>query len=58
MKEIINEELGLVKCHESIIVNINNISEINKKTRIVKMNNGEEISCSVRLIKNLINNKG
>lgn len=53
IKDIVNEELGLIKCHESIIVNKYNISNINKKTRTIEMKNGEKIICSVRLIKNL-----
>ncbi|HHX69777.1 MAG: LytTR family DNA-binding domain-containing protein [Miniphocaeibacter sp.] len=54
IKEIANEELGLIKCHESIVVNKYNISEINRKTRTITMKNGEETICSTRLIKNLL----
>lgn len=54
IKEIENIEKGLIKCHESVVVNKENISEINKKSRTIIMNNGEETFCSVRLMKKLI----
>ncbi len=51
LNEIEKQNPCFLKCHESVVVNTNNIKGIEKKTREVTMLNGESITASVRMIK-------
>lgn len=42
------------RCHQSFVVNVNNIEEVDRKNRVIKMNNGEICYVSVRYLKSLL----
>ncbi|MBO0462852.1 MULTISPECIES: LytR/AlgR family response regulator transcription factor [Enterococcus] len=54
IKEIEKLSDSLCRCHQSFVVNLANISEINKKERKVIMTNGEECLVSTRYLKKLV----
>lgn len=53
IKEIEKLSDSLCRCHQSFVVNLANIAEINKKERKVIMTNGEECLVSTRYLKKL-----
>ncbi|MBE6173539.1 MAG: response regulator transcription factor [Enterococcus faecium] len=54
IKEIEKLSDSLCRCHQSFVVNLENIAEINKKERKVIMTNGEECLVSTRYLKKLV----
>lgn len=54
IKEVENFSPHFVRSHQSYVLNINNISEIDKPKRIAVMKDGEECLISVRYMKKLI----
>lgn len=54
IKEIEKLSDSLCRCHQSFVVNLANIAEINRKERKVIMTNGEECLVSTRYLKKLI----
>ena len=43
------------RCHQSFVINLNNIGEVKKTERVVIMNNGETCYISTRYLKKLLN---
>lgn len=58
IKDIPNSHPSFYRCHNSIVVNIDNIENINKKTRNITMKNGATCYASVRHLKGLMNVTG
>ena len=52
----IEDKLGknFYKCHKNFLVNINNISDVDKEKRIVKMNNNDECMVGERHLNKLL----
>ena len=52
----IEDKLGknFYKCHKNFLVNINNISDVDKEKRIVKMNNNDECLVGERHLNKLL----
>lgn len=56
LKEVEKQNPHFLKCHESVVVNTKNIRELDKKERVVIMENGEKTIASVRMMK-ILNDK-
>jgi len=56
LKDLENLNENFYRCHQSYIINLQQIYEIDKKNRIVKMNNGEFCYISYRAIRGLQEN--
>ena len=52
----IEDKLGknFYKCHKNFLVNINNIADVDKEKRIVKMNNNDECMVGERHLNKLL----
>lgn len=55
IKDMVNFSQDFYRCHQSYVVNIKNILEVNSHTREIIMNNGERCYSSIRYIKGLLN---
>ncbi|MEB2300159.1 LytTR family DNA-binding domain-containing protein [Lysinibacillus xylanilyticus] len=54
IKEVENLSSKFYRCHQSFVVNINNVQEIDKKNRIITMKDGEVCYVSTRYLKGLL----
>ena len=54
IKDIPNYNDGFYRCHQSTVVNMDNIESVNKKTRTIQMVDGEICDVSVRYLKGLL----
>lgn len=53
IKNLEEKNSCLFRCHQSFVVNKNNIKSINKSTHMIEMVNGEELPLSIRAIRKL-----
>lgn len=54
LKNVENENALFFRCHQSFVVNINQIKEIDKKEKIILLNNGEICPVSSRKLNDLL----
>ncbi|HFQ3632453.1 TPA: LytTR family DNA-binding domain-containing protein [Enterococcus faecium] len=54
IKEIESFSPSFYRCHQSFVVNVDNICSINKKERTILMSNGEKCLVSTRSLKKLL----
>lgn len=51
IKNMIREEKGLIRCHRSFVVNINQIQSFDIPTRTIQMKNGQSCPVAIRFVK-------
>ncbi|MBF8808072.1 MAG: response regulator transcription factor [Enterococcus lacertideformus] len=56
IKEVEQLNDSFCRCHQSFVVNLTNIKEINRKERVITMINGEKCLISTRYLKKLVKN--
>lgn len=53
IKNIMNAEKGLLRCHRSFVVNCNQVQTFDKSNRVLHMKNGEICPVSLRFVKEI-----
>ncbi|MEI5993664.1 LytR/AlgR family response regulator transcription factor [Candidatus Enterococcus mansonii] len=54
IKELAERDRSFYRCHQSFVINLNNIAEVKKAERVVIMKNGETCFVSTRYLKKLL----
>ncbi|MCS5464614.1 LytTR family transcriptional regulator DNA-binding domain-containing protein [Enterococcus lactis] len=54
IKDISAYNSAFYRCHQSTVVNINNIEVVNTKTKLIQMIDGQKCNVSVRYLKGLL----
>lgn len=55
IKEIAERDRNFYRCHQSFVINLNNVGEVKKAERVIVMKNGETCFVSTRFLKKLLN---